>query len=70
MPHIRTAPRSQSRRVVVLVVAVFEITSLMFVQPLRVRRVLRRLQSRSSFSQKRQEYVPPASPYPEAIVAV
>ena len=70
MPETPTSPRRESRPCHAAVVAVFEITSSMFVQPLRLRPVLRRLQSRCSLSQKRQEYVPPASPYPEAIVAV
>ena len=41
-----------------------------FVLPLRPLRSLRRPQSLSSVFVERKVYVPPASPYPEAIVAV
>lgn len=41
-----------------------------FVQPLRPFRRLRRLQYRSKVPWGGDAYIPPASPYPEAIVAV
>ena len=52
------------------VVAVFIMVSSVFVLPLRPLLLLRRLQSRSSIPRGSDAYVPPASPYPEAIVAV
>ena len=48
----------------------FQVGAVVFVLPLRPFQSLRRPQSLSLVFVERKVYVPPASPYPEAIVAV